>query len=104
VAVPVSIFRLLAAAHRSPDPRRPARDPAAGVRRQRRDPGARRRLPRRGRRKAGDLVVHLAPQHPAFLGKEQKAMLEMAEQVLQHQLDSQCPALAAWNVVLDAHR
>jgi hypothetical protein len=49
-------------------------------------------------------VVHLAPQHPAFLGKEQKAMLEMAEQVLQHQLDSQCPALAAWNVVLDAHR
>ena len=35
---------------------------------------------------------------------EQKAMLEMAEQFLQHQLDSQCPALAAWNVVLDAHR
>ena len=61
-------------------------------------------FPARGRRKAGDLVVHLAPQHPAFLGKEQKAMLEMAEQFLQHQLDSQCPALAAWNVVLDAHR
>jgi hypothetical protein len=49
-------------------------------------------------------VVHLAPQHPAFLGKEQKAMLEMAEQVLQHQLASQSPALAGWNDVLDAHR
>jgi hypothetical protein len=48
--------------------------------------------------------VHLAPQHPAFLGKEQKGHARNGRAVFQHQLDSQCPALAAWNVVLDAHR
>jgi molecular chaperone DnaJ len=104
VAVPVSIFRLLAG---GPSKSRPStactrsccRSPPPAPR-----SGCPAPASRRGRRKAGDLVVHLAPQHPAFLGKEQKAMLEMAEQFLQHQLDSQCPALAAWNVVLDAHR
>lgn len=105
VAVPVSIFRLLAGGPLEV----PTLDglheillPESAASAEIRVPGA--GFPARGRRKAGDLVVHLAPQHPAFLGKEQKAMLEMAEQLLQHQLDSQCPALAAWNVVLDAHR
>ncbi|WP_079435043.1 DnaJ C-terminal domain-containing protein [Zoogloea sp. LCSB751] len=61
-------------------------------------------FPPRGRRHAGDLVVHLEPQYPCFLSKEQKAMLEMAEQVLQHQLESQSPALAQWQEVLENHR
>jgi molecular chaperone DnaJ len=61
-------------------------------------------FPARGRRKAGDLVVHLSPQHPTFLSKEQKAMLEMAEQVLQHQLASQSPALAGWHTLLETYR
>ncbi|MBS0346152.1 MAG: DnaJ domain-containing protein [Proteobacteria bacterium] len=61
-------------------------------------------FPARGRRHAGDLVIHLEPQYPCFLSKEQKAMLEMAEQVFQHQLDSQSPALAQWREVLESHR
>lgn len=105
VAVPVSIFRILAGgAIEVPtlDGLREVLLPEAATSAEIRVPEA--GFPARGRRKAGDLVVHLAPQHPAFLSKEQKAMLEMAEQVLQHQLASQSPALAAWNSLLDAHR
>lgn len=105
VAVPVSIFRMLAGgAIEVPtlDGLREVLLPEAATSAEIRVPEA--GFPARGRRKAGDLVVHLAPQHPAFLSKEQKAMLEMAEQVLQHQLASQSPTLAAWNNLLDAHR
>ncbi len=105
VAVPVSIFRLLAGGTIEVPTLTGLHDvllPEAAASAEIRVPGA--GFPARGRRKAGDLVVHLAPQHPAFLSKEQKAMLEMAEQVLQHQLASQSPALAAWNDLLDAHR
>ncbi|WP_298595969.1 J domain-containing protein [Zoogloea sp.] len=105
VAVPVSIFRLLAGGTIEVPTLTGLHEvllPEAAASAEIRVPGA--GFPARGRRKAGDLVVHLAPQHPAFLSKEQKAMLEMAEQVLQHQLASQSPALAAWNDLLDAHR
>ncbi|MBS0370231.1 MAG: J domain-containing protein [Proteobacteria bacterium] len=102
VTVPVSIFRLLAGGTiEAPDldglrevllpemaGKQPIRVPQAG-------------FPGRGRRHAGDLVIHLAPQYPCFLSKEQKAMLEMAEQVLQHQLESQSPALAQWKEMLE---
>lgn len=61
-------------------------------------------FPGRGRRKAGDLLVHLETQPIQFLGKEQKAMLEMAEELLQSQLHTQSPTLAQWNKTLDAYR
>jgi len=61
-------------------------------------------FPGRGRRKAGDLLIHLETQPLQFLGKEQKAMLELAEELLQQHLDAQSPNLARWNETLDAYR
>jgi molecular chaperone DnaJ len=61
-------------------------------------------FPGRGRRPTGDLLVHLQTQYPQFLSKEQKAMLEMAEQVLLHHLEAQSPSLANWNAALEAYR
>ena len=105
VAVPVSIFRLLAGGLIEVPTLAGLREillPEAATTPEIRIPEA--GFPARGRRKAGDLVVHLSPQHPAFLSKEQKAMLEMAEQVLQHQLASQSPALAGWYTLLETYR
>ncbi|HMV19346.1 MAG TPA: DnaJ C-terminal domain-containing protein [Zoogloea sp.] len=61
-------------------------------------------FPARGKRPAGDLHLHLKTELPAYLSQEQKAMLEMAEQVLLHHLDTQSPALALWKQVLEQHR
>ena len=61
-------------------------------------------FPARGRRHAGDLVAHLQVQYPRFLSKEQKALLEMADQVLQQQLDDQSPILARWRDALKQNR
>jgi len=43
-------------------------------------------------------------QYPRFLSKEQKALLEMADQVLQQQLDDQSPILARWRDALKQNR
>lgn len=105
VTVPVSIFRLLAGGTidvPSLDGLLEVLLPEASKTVQIRIPKA--GFPARGRRHAGDLLVHIDPQYPCFLSKEQKAMLDMAEQVLQHQLETQSPILAHWNEVLDAHR
>ena len=105
VTVPISVFRLLAGGSievptltgvievQLPDPV-PAADirvPAAG-------------FPSRGRRKAGDLLVHLETQPLQFVSTEQKAMLEMAEQLLQRQIRTQSPPLARWKEVVDTYR
>ncbi len=58
-------------------------------------------FPGRQKRRAGDLVVHLQVQYPRFLTNEQKALLEMADQVMHQQLDDQSPILARWR---DQHR
>lgn len=58
-------------------------------------------FPGRKKRRAGDLVVHLQVQYPRFLTNEQKALLEMADQVMHQQLDDQSPILARWR---DQHR
>lgn len=105
VTAPVSIFRLLAGGTievPALDGVREVLLPEMSAKQEIRIPKA--GFPARGRRHAGDLVVHLAPQYPCFLSKEQKAMLEMAEQVLQHQLESQSPSLAQWREVLENHR
>lgn len=57
-------------------------------------------FPGRGRRSAGDLVAHLQVLYPRFLSKEQKALLEMADQILHQQLDDQSPPLARWRETL----
>lgn len=53
-------------------------------------------FPARQKRRAGNLVVHLEVQYPRFLTNEQKALLEMADQVMSQQLDDQSPILARW--------
>jgi molecular chaperone DnaJ len=60
--------------------------------------------PGRGTLPAGDLVVHLEVHYPTELTSEQKAVLDMADQVLRLRLSEQSPALARWQALLDAHR
>jgi len=105
VNVPVSVFRLLAGGRIEvptltgvievplPEgiPGSEIHIPAAG-------------FPGRGRRKAGDLHVHLETQPLQFVTTEQKALLEMADQLLQNQLRTQSPSLAHWNQMLETFR
>ena len=60
--------------------------------------------PGRGPRPAGDLMVHLEVHYPTELTSEQKAVLDMADQVMRLRLAEQNPALARWQALLDAHR
>lgn len=105
VTVPVSIFRTLAGGLIEV----PTLDGIREVLLSEASAGTEIRVPKagfpgRGRRPAGDLQVHLETQYPQFLSKEQKAMLEMAEQVLLHQLEAQSPSLANWNAALESYR
>lgn len=105
VTVPVSVFRLLAGGNIEVPTLTGVRDvllPEGGTQPEIRVPGA--GFPGRGKRKAGDLLVHLETQPVQFISQEQKAMLEMAEQVLQSRIDTQSPALARWRSALDAYR
>lgn len=105
VTVPVSVFRVLAGGSievPTLDGVREVLLPEAATNPEIRVAGA--GFPGRGRRKPGDLRVHLDTQQLQFLGKEQKAMLEMAEQMLQNNLKAQSPVLARWNAVVDTYR
>lgn len=105
VNVPVSIFRLLAGGTvevPSLDGVREVLLPEAAPGTPIRVAGA--GFPGRGRRKAGDLLVTLETRPLSFISKEQKAMLEMSEQLLQAQLEAQSPTLARWHDMLDTYR
>lgn len=105
VTVPVSVFRVLAGGSidvPTLDGVREVLLPEGATSPEIRVAGA--GFPGRGRRKPGDLLVRLDTQHLQFLGKEQKAMLEMAEQMLQNNLKAQSPVLARWNAVIDTYR
>ncbi|MDD3354806.1 DnaJ C-terminal domain-containing protein [Zoogloea sp.] len=105
VQVPVSIFRLLAGGQievPTLDGIREILLPEAFTEPRFRLTGA--GYPGRGARSPGDLIAHFETQLPRFLTKEQKAMLDMAEQVFQHQLDDQNPTLARWQATLETHR
>lgn len=105
VTVPVSVFRILAGGLIEVPTLAGIREvllSEASQGTEIRVPGA--GFPGRGRRPAGDLLVHLETHYPRFLGKEQKAMLEMAEELLAQQIDAQSPSLASWNAALDAYR
>lgn len=105
VTVPVSVFRVLAGG--------PVEVPTLGGVREvlisEAAPSAEIRVagagfPARGKRKAGDLLVKLDTQPILFIGKEQKAMLELAEQMLQNNLAAQSPTLERWQATLDSYR
>lgn len=103
--LPVSIFRVLAGGvidvpslHGVHEALLPESSTATEIRL----PGA--GFPARGRRLAGDLVAHLQVQYPRYLSNEQRALLEMADQVLQQQLDDQSPTLARWRDALKQNR
>lgn len=105
VNVPVSVFRLLAGGSIAVPTLSGVMDvhlPEGGHKTQLRVPEA--GYPGRGARPAGDLLVHFEPQHPQFLSQEQKAMLEMAEQILLRSVGEQSPALAQWHKTLDTLR
>ncbi|MDD2990334.1 MAG: DnaJ C-terminal domain-containing protein [Zoogloea sp.] len=103
--LPVSIFRVLAGGVidvPSLNGVHEALLPEASTTTEIRLPGA--GFPARGRRHAGDLIAHLQVQYPRYLSNEQRALLEMADQVLQQQLDDQSPTLARWRDTLNQNR
>ena len=103
--LPVSIFRVLAGGVidvPSLNGVHEALLPEASTTTEIRLPGA--GFPARGRRHAGDLVAHLQVQYPRYLSNEQRALLEMADQALQQQLDDQSPTLARWRDALKQNR
>lgn len=105
VTVPVSIFRMLAGGPVEVPTLTGVREVLIGEAAQSpeiRVAGA--GFPARGKRKAGDLLVKLDAQPILFIGKEQKAMLELAEQMLQNNLAAQNPTLARWQATLDSFR
>lgn len=105
VDLPVSIFRVLAGGVVDVPTLSGVQEallPESSTAGEIRLPGA--GFPARGRRHAGDLVAHLQVHYPRFLSKEQKALLDMADQVLHQQLDDQSPALARWRDTLKQNR
>jgi len=103
--LPVSIFRVLAGGVIDVPGLQGVHEtllPESSTATELRLPGA--GFPARGRRHAGDLVAHLQVQYPRYLSNEQRALLEMADQVLQQQLDDQSPTLARWRDALKQNR